>query len=50
MMMMMMMMITEKVGKLHNEKLCDLHKSPCIIRTFKRWAGYIARMGRTGWR
>jgi hypothetical protein len=35
--------------KLHNEELCDLYSSPCIIRTIKsrgmRWAGHVARMG-----
>jgi hypothetical protein len=38
--------------KLHNEELHNLHCSPSIIRMFKsmrvRWAGHVARMGRSG--
>jgi hypothetical protein len=38
--------------KLHNEKLYDLYSSPSIIRMIKsrrmRWAGHVARMGRSG--
>jgi hypothetical protein len=38
--------------KLHNEELRDLYSSPSIIRILKsrrmRWAGHVARMGRTG--
>jgi hypothetical protein len=38
--------------KLHNEELHNLYSSPSIIRIIKsrrmRWAGHVARMGRTG--
>jgi hypothetical protein len=38
--------------KLHNEKFYNLYRSPSIIRTIKsrrmRWAGHLARMGRSG--
>jgi hypothetical protein len=38
--------------KLHNEKLHNLYSSPSIIRMLKsrrvRWAGHVARMGRSG--
>jgi hypothetical protein len=38
--------------KLHNEELHNLYSSPRIIRMIKsrrmRWAGHVARMGRTG--
>jgi hypothetical protein len=38
--------------KLHNEELHNLYCSPSIIRTIKsrrtRWAGHVARMGRSG--
>jgi hypothetical protein len=38
--------------KLRNEEVHNLYSSPNIIRTFKlrriRWAGYAARIGRTG--
>jgi hypothetical protein len=37
--------------KLHNEELRDLYSSPSIIRMINstriRWAGHVARMGRT---
>jgi hypothetical protein len=37
--------------KLHNEELHDLYSLPSIIRIIKarrmRWAGHVARMGRT---
>jgi hypothetical protein len=40
--------------KLHNEELRDLYSSPSIIRIIKsrrlRWAGHVARMGRSGTR
>jgi hypothetical protein len=39
----------EEWNKLHNEELCDLYSSPCIIRIIKsrrmRWAGHVVRMG-----
>jgi hypothetical protein len=38
--------------KLHNEELHNLYSSPSIIRMMKswrmRWAGHVARMGRSG--
>jgi hypothetical protein len=38
--------------QLHNEELHDLYSSPNIIRMIKsrrmRWAGHVARMGRSG--
>jgi hypothetical protein len=38
--------------KLHNKELHDLYSLPSIIRIIKswrmRWAGHVARMGRTG--
>jgi hypothetical protein len=37
--------------KLHNEELHNLYSSPSIIRISKswmRWAGHVARMGRKG--
>jgi hypothetical protein len=38
--------------KLHNEELHSLYSSPNIIKTIKsrrvRWAGHVARMGRSG--
>jgi hypothetical protein len=39
------------VRKLHNEELHNLYCSPNIIRMIKtrrRWAGHVARMGRRG--
>jgi hypothetical protein len=40
--------------KLHNEELHNLYFSPNIIRMIKsrrmRWAGHVARMGRTAYR
>jgi hypothetical protein len=43
--------VTEKLRKLHNEELRDLYSSPSIISIIKprrmRWAGHVARMGRT---
>jgi hypothetical protein len=40
--------------KLHNEELHKLYSSPNIIRTIKsrrmRWAGHVARMGRSSYR
>jgi hypothetical protein len=40
--------------KLHNEELRDLYSSPSIIRIIKwrriRWAGNVARMGRSALR
>jgi hypothetical protein len=44
--------VTGRWRKLHNEELRDLYPSPSIIRIIKsrrmRWAGHVARMGRTG--
>jgi hypothetical protein len=44
--------IWTKERKVHNEKLHNLFCSPSITRAIKsrkmRWAGHIARMGRTG--
>jgi len=40
--------VTEEWRKLHNEKLYDLYSSPIIIWVIKsrrRWAGHVARMG-----
>jgi hypothetical protein len=38
--------------RLHNEELHDLYSSPSIIRMIKsrkmRWAGHVARMGKSG--
>jgi hypothetical protein len=37
--------------KLHNEELHNLYSSPSIIRIKSRtmrWAGHVARMGKTG--
>jgi hypothetical protein len=39
--------------KLHNEELHDLYSSPSIIRMIKarsKWAGHVARMGKSGMR
>jgi hypothetical protein len=40
--------------KLHNEELNDLYSSPNIRRVIKsrsmRWAGHVARMGRSAYR
>jgi hypothetical protein len=41
--------VTEKWGKLHNEKLHNLYSSPEIFRQIRsrriRWAGHVARTG-----
>jgi hypothetical protein len=41
--------VTEGWKKLHNEELHNSYSSPSIIRMIKsrwrRWAGYVARMG-----
>ena len=40
--------VTGEWKKLHNEKLNDLYSSPNIVRVIKskkRWAGHVARMG-----
>jgi hypothetical protein len=46
--------VTGEWRKLLNEELCDLCSSPSIIRIIKlrrvRWAGHVARMGRSGTR
>jgi hypothetical protein len=46
--------VTGEWRKLHNEERHDLYSSPCIIRIIKarrrRWAGFLARMGRRGTR
>jgi hypothetical protein len=43
--------VTGEWRKLHNEELRNLYSSPSIIRIIKsrktRWAGHVARMGRT---
>jgi hypothetical protein len=40
--------------KLNNEELHNLYSSPIVIRMIKsrrmRWAGHVARMGRTAYR
>jgi hypothetical protein len=44
--------VTGGSRKLHNEELHNLYNSPSIIRMIKsrrmRWAGDVARMGRSG--
>jgi hypothetical protein len=46
--------VTGDWRKLHNKELRDLYSSPSISRKIKsrrmRWAGHVARMGRTGTR
>jgi hypothetical protein len=43
--------VTGDWWKLHNEELHNLYSSPNIIKMIKsrrmRWAGHVARMGRT---
>jgi hypothetical protein len=38
--------------KLNTQELCDLYRSPSIIRIMKakrlQWTGHVARMGRQG--
>jgi hypothetical protein len=33
--------------QMHNEEFPDLSSSPCIIKIKIRWAGHVARMGKT---
>jgi hypothetical protein len=44
--------VTGDWRKLHNEEFHNLYSSPSIIRMIKsrmvRWAGHVARMGRSG--
>jgi hypothetical protein len=44
--------VTRDWRKLHNEELHNLYSSPSTIRITRsrriKWAGYVARMGRTG--
>jgi hypothetical protein len=44
--------VTGDLRKLHNEEFHNLYSSPNIIRMIKsrrvRWAGYVARMERSG--
>ena len=46
--------VTGEWRKLHNEELNDLYCSPNIVRVVKskrmRWAGHVARMGRSVYR
>ena len=46
--------VTGEWIKLHNEELNDLYCSPNIVRVIKwrrmRWAGHIARIGRSAYR
>jgi hypothetical protein len=43
--------VTGEWRRLHNEELYDLYSSPNIIRVIKsrkKWAGYVARLGGQG--
>jgi hypothetical protein len=46
--------VTGEWRELHNKELCDLYSSPSIIIIIKsrrmRWAGHVARMGRSNTR